>query len=304
MPEGVRILYRIADRVMTNKDKIDSSYLIRNLAYCDDIGKGLDSVDCALMGRDIRRSIGNLKTDTVIYAGPLSMKYLIQVRAMEAKKKYFWDQRNYAAAFQVESRDEKNTQRFHNFCAVPELFERVLHWDGTELNVLRKHHLIRDEKKHIRLQDYLDLAGLVNREPLDSVTLRGQEYWVTNTRFYQDDQCDMQILAKYKTREERKAVHVTYAFNGRFEEMMQELCRKHERHPDWIFYLFDDQMQSSQELDMLASANEMQDYVVLCSNFFLWSEVSEFSEYFYIENDIYEILCRETGVAYTPLFAD
>lgn len=303
IPKGVRVLYRIAERVMTKQEMIDSSYLIRNFSFCDDLHEALGKMDVELNRRDLRRSMGKLSFDTAIYAGPFSGKFVMLMYAMDVKMRYYWDQRNYPVTLEVSERTEKNQKRFENLCKVPELFDGVLHWDETEFEVIKENHLYKDLSKHKLLKDFLDFDVLLNRSAMDVISFRGRDYWVVSFKEYLDEQQDFQLLIKNRDREHRKALHITYAVHERFEEIIAKLQSLHEENPDDIFYIFEDQCYCYKELELLVTNMGIKDYVHICSRYFLWDELREFSTYYCVfpTDDIYEVLCRKLGVSYERL---
>lgn len=303
VPKGVRVIYRFAERVMSEQEILDSSYLIRNFSFCDDIREALDEMDMELNIRELKRSMGNISFDTAIYAGPFSGKFVMLMNAMDAKKKYYWDQRNYPVLLNVEDRPEKNQLRFENLCRVPELFDAVLHWDETERDVVRENHLYTDWDKHHLIQDMLQYHELLEHKPYDVVSLRGQDYWLVSSKKYLDEQRDMQLLIKHKDREHRKALHINYAEHENFEDILKKIQKLHEKNPEDVFYLFEDFQTCRKELGLLLINMAMQDYVILCSKFFLWDVLKEFSVYYSTAKtgDIYEKVCGEYGTAYEVL---
>lgn len=303
IPKGIRVLYRIAERVMTKQEMIDSSYLIRNFSFCEDLNEALNQMDIELNRRDLRRSMGKLSFDTVIYAGPFSGKFVMLMNVMDAKTRYYWDQRNYPVTLEVQERTEKNQKRFENLCQVPELFDGVLHWDETELEVIKENHLYTDLSKHKLLKDFLDFDLLLNPSSMDIVSFRGQDYWIVSSRDYLDEQKDFQLLVKYKDREHRKALHITYGVNEKFEDIIVKLQKLHEKNPEDIFYIFEDQYYCYKELELLVNNMGMKDYIHICSRYFLWDVLKEFSTYYcvYSTDDIYKAVCRKLGVSYERL---
>lgn len=307
IPRKVRVIYRESERIMTKSEMIDSSYLIRNFIFCEDIKEALSMLDRDLNRRDLKRSMGNLAFDTAIFAGPFSAKYILLFEALESKKKYYWEQRNYPATLNVQERVEKDEVRFQNLCKVPELFDGVLHWDETELDVLKKADLVVDEDKHQLIKDifHFEKTSADERyvEP-DTVLLRGREYWIVSQKEYLDGQRDMQLIVKRADREHRKALFVTSASQKRLEDILLSIRKLHEKNPDDVFYIFEGQESCYGELTLLLSNMEMQDYVVLCSRYLPWDILREFSVYYcaFDTNDMYENLCRQYGVAYEKLF--
>lgn len=307
VPKKIRVIYRESERIMTKSEMIDSSYLIRNFIFCEDIKEALSMLDRDLNSRDLKRSMGNLAFDIGIYAGPFSAKYFLLFETLEAKKKYYWDQRNYPSALNMQDRVEKDEMRFRNLCKVPELFDGVLHWDETELDVLKKADLVVDESKHRLLKDFFQdgeaSADEQYVEP-DTVVLRGQEYWVVSQKEYLDGQRDMQLVVKHADREHRKALFVTSASQKRLEDILLTIRKLHEKNPGDVFYIFEGQRSCYQELMLLLSNMEMQDYVVLCNRYLPWDILREFSAYYctFDTNDMYENLCQKYGVRYEKLF--
>ncbi|MCH5266693.1 MAG: hypothetical protein J1F02_12395, partial [Lachnospiraceae bacterium] len=299
----VRVLYRIPERVMTEQEILDSSYLIRNFSFCDDIEDALNQMDMELNARDLRRSMGNMKFDTVIYAGPFSGKFVMLMNAMKAKKRYYWDQRNYPVALQVPERTEKNQRRFENLCRVSELFDGALHWDETEWEVIKKNQFYTDLDKHGLVKDMLHFDTLMDKSAMDVVSLQGQDYWVVSSKEHLDEQRDMQLLAKYSDREHRKALHLTYADSEQFEEIAARIEKRHKQNPEDVYYIFEDQRYCRKEMELLITNMGMKDYVRLCSRYFLWDTLKEFSTYYRVceAGDIYEKICQEFGVAYEAL---
>lgn len=301
-----RVIYRESERIMTKPEMIDSSYLIRNFIFCEDMKEALGMLDIDLNRRDLKRSMGNLSFDTAIYAGPFSAKYVLLFAALEAKKKYYWDQRNYSNALNTKDRTEKNELRFRNLCRLPELFEGVLHWDEAEMDVLKREDLIVDEDKHQLIKNGFPFektsADEKYAEP-DTVLLRGQEYWIVSEKEYLDGQRDMQLIAKYADREHRKALFITSASKKRLEDILILIGKLHEKNPEDVFYIFEGQKTCYNELKLLLANMEMQDYVVLCSKYLPWDILRMFSVYYctFETNDIYENLCRQYDVAYEKL---
>lgn len=308
VPKKVRVIYREPERIMTKPEMLDSSYLIRNFIFSEDIKEAMGMLDRDLNRRDLKRSMGNLAFDKAIYAGPFSAKFVLLFEALEAKKKYYWDQRNYWKALNVQERVEKDEMRFRNLCKLPELFETVLHWDETELDVLEKANLIMDSGKHQLIKNVFHFGESTGDEKEyvepDTVVLRGQEYWVVSQKVYLDDQRDMQLIVKRADREHRKALFVTSASQKRLEDILLALKKLHEKNPGDVFYIFEGQKSCYKELMLLLSNMEMQAYVVLCSRYLPWDILREFSEYYctFDTNDMYENLCRKYGVRYEKLF--
>lgn len=305
IPQKVRVIYRESERIMTKSEMIDSSYLIRNFIFSEDIKEAIHLLDRELNRRDLKRSMGNLQFDTAIYAGPFSAKFVLLFAALDAGKKYYWDQRNYAIALNVNERLEKAELRFQNLCRLPELFDNVLHWDETELDVLEKADLILDKNKHQLIKDIITFGNLsseVNREP-DTVILNGQEYWVVSDKKFLDNQRDMQFLIKFADREHRKALFVTSASRERIENILLAVRELHERNPEDVFYIFEGQKSCYKQLKLVLINLEMQDYVILCSNYLPWDILNVFSVYYrtFDTKDMFENICREFNVAYEKL---
>ena len=294
VPKDVRVIYRIAERLMTKQEMIDSSYLIRNFAFCADIRDAIEAMDVDLNVRDLKRSMGNVAFDTVIYAGPFSGKFVMLTKCISAKQRYYWDQRNYPALLDITDRPEKNQRRFENLCHVPELFDTVLHWDEIELEVIKENHFYEDLQKHKMMKEMLNYNLILEKSVYDTVVFENEKYWVVSSKEYLDEQCSMKLLIQKGDKVSRKALRIDYTEADNLENIMRKIEKCHEREPERIFYVFEDFFVYRKELELLVSNIGMQDYVVLCSGFFLWDILKEFSAYCCVSEtkDIYEKVCE------------
>ena len=303
VPHNVRVLYRIAERVMTEQEMIDSSYLIRNLAFSEDAKDSLSQVDMELNQRDLKRSIGNCQFDKVIFAGPFSAKFVILTKAMQAKQTMYWDQRNYAVLLKVAERTPKNQQRFENMIKIPECFDSVLHWDRGEWNCLSRSGMCIQPEKHFLWEDYLDYDFLLPHKEYEVATIHNQTYWMINAYSYLDGQKDFQFVQKCGESSSRYATHMSMSYIENIEDIMKAIRLLHEKNSHAVFYIFEDNQSCRKELELQCVNHKMEDYVVLCSDHFLWDILSEFSGFYSIEEngDIYERICEAYGVAYEKL---
>nr|MCR5692232.1 hypothetical protein [Eubacterium sp.] len=303
VPRGVRIIYRIAERVMNKKEIVESSYIIRNLVYSDQYEKDMELMNWDNNRRDLTRSMGQVSFDKVIYAGPYSTKFVLLAKGIEADRYIYWDQRNYSVLTKVVNRPERFQMRYENITRVPEIFDQVYHWDETEYEIMVQNDLIKCQEKHSLIKDHLDYKSLLDHDETEVVDYNGNEFWLTEKNEYLDGQCVMKLLKKCGTKTQRKAVHIDYSDTDNIDEIMREIRLRHQKQPEDIFYIFEDFSSNRKDMELIVINENMQEYTVLCSYHILWNMLKEFSTYYYTADykDIYENISSEFQIAYEKL---